>query len=245
MATCGFAGWCNQEGTILPKSPGKCEIYLEIGAKRVFAAAIDWPGWCRRGKDEASAIQALFEYGPRYAGVLLSTGLEFQAPDDISPFHVAERLSGDATTDFGVPGALPSADQAPVEDGELERLQIILQACWLAFDQAAGLAEGWQLRKGPRGGGRDLPKMVDHVLEADAAYLSRLGWKMNRGLDLEQHDRLVRTRQAILDGLASAAHGELPDKGPRGGLRWPPRYFVRRVAWHVLDHAWEIEDRIV
>jgi hypothetical protein len=26
--------------------------------------------------------------------------------------------------------------------------------------------------------------------------------------------------------------------------RWPPRYVVRRAAWHVLDHAWEIEDRI-
>jgi hypothetical protein len=24
---------------------------------------------------------------------------------------------------------------------------------------------------------------------------------------------------------------------------WSPRYFVRRSAWHALDHAWEIEDR--
>lgn len=28
------------------------KIYLEIGKKKVFAAAIDWPGWCRQGKEE-------------------------------------------------------------------------------------------------------------------------------------------------------------------------------------------------
>jgi hypothetical protein len=27
---------------------------------------------------------------------------------------------------------------------------------------------------------------------------------------------------------------------PKG---WPPRYAARRIAWHALDHAWEIEDR--
>jgi hypothetical protein len=223
----------------------KNEIYFEIGKKRVFAGAVAWPGWCRRGKDEASAMQALFDYGPRYAQVLQSTDLRFVAPEERSLFHVVEHLEGDATTDFGAPGAIPSSDREPIEDGDLGRFQAILAACWRAFDQAAAQAEGVQLRKGPRGGGRDLPKMVDHLLEADAAYLARLGWKTAKTQDLERHDRLVRTRQAILEGLASAARGELPAKGPRGGLRWPPRYFVRRVAWHVLDHAWEIEDRLV
>jgi hypothetical protein len=35
----------------------------------------------------------------------------------------------------------------------------------------------------------------------------------------------------------------LPAAGPRGGKIWSVRYFVRRTAWHALDHAWEIEDR--
>jgi hypothetical protein len=50
-------------------------------------------------------------------------------------------------------------------------------------------------------------------------------------------------RQAMLKALESAARGEIPERGPRGGVRWTPRYFVRRSAWHVVDHVWEIEDR--
>jgi hypothetical protein len=38
--------------------------------------------------------------------------------------------------------------------------------------------------------------------------------------------------------------GELPDFGPRGGERWPALFAIRRSAWHALDHAWEIEDRL-
>ena len=36
-----------------------------------------------------------------------------------------------------------------------------------------------------------------------------------------------------------------PKSGPRGGKIWSPRFFVRYVAWHTLDHAWEIEDRAI
>ena len=24
---------------------------------------------------------------------------------------------------------------------------------------------------------------------------------------------------------------------------WPVRYAIRRMAWHVLDHAWEMQDK--
>jgi hypothetical protein len=50
-------------------------------------------------------------------------------------------------------------------------------------------------------------------------------------------------RAAVLDGLDRAKAGTLPGGGPRGGAMWTPRRFLRRAAWHVLDHAWEIEDR--
>jgi hypothetical protein len=86
-----------------------------------------------------------------------------------------------------------------------------------------------------------LDKIVEHVLGAEAAYLGMLGWKLNPS---DAND-LGLVRQAILSALAWAARGEAPAHGPRGGLRWGPRYYVRRAAWHVLDHAWEIEDRVL
>jgi hypothetical protein len=30
---------------------------------------------------------------------------------------------------------------------------------------------------------------------------------------------------------------------PVAQAKWPPAYAARRIAWHALDHAWEIEDR--
>ncbi|HJW90242.1 MAG: hypothetical protein A2Z16_11700 [Chloroflexi bacterium RBG_16_54_18] len=54
-----------------------------------------------------------------------------------------------------------------------------------------------------------------------------------------------RLQQAIPEALSLVANNQDPERGPRGGIRWTPRQSVRRVAWHTLDHAWEIEDRIV
>jgi hypothetical protein len=226
------------------KPANKVEVYLEVGQKRTFAGALNWPGWCRVGRDENAALQALLDYGPRYARVLQATKIEFHPPTTASEFAVVERLEGTTTTDFGAPDVAPSSDAKPVDEAELERLQTLLQACWQAFDETVQAATGKVLRKGPRGGGRDLDGVVQHVLGAEAGYLSRLAWKFKRNDTTDLNEELARTRQAALDALAAAAHGETPERGPRGGVVWPPRYFVRRVAWHVLDHVWEIEDRI-
>ena len=137
------------------KATGTFNVYLEVGKRRTIAAALDWPGWCRMGRDESSALQALLEYGPRYAQVLQRARLGFQAPDELSALVVKERLKGNATTDFGVPGLAPSIDSKTLEEAELRRLQSILRACWRAFDGTNESARGKTLRKGPRGGGRD------------------------------------------------------------------------------------------
>jgi hypothetical protein len=226
------------------------DIYLEIGKKRVFAGAVEWPGWCRAGRDEAAAVQALLDTGPRYAQILESTGLGFEAPQNASALHVVQRLEGTSTTDFGAPDRPVSRDSDPIDAGELQRFETLLEACWAAFDAAvekaaSEKARGKQLRKGPRGGGRDLEGIVNHVLMANIGYLKRIGRNVADVEDEEAAQRLDRVRGEILDGLAAGAAGELPTEGPRGGKRWGPRYFVRRVAWHVVDHAWEIEDRIV
>jgi hypothetical protein len=218
-------------------------VYLEVGSRRTFAAALDWPGWCRVGRDEAAALQSLFEYGPRYARILRPAQLGFQLPGDISAFVILERLQGNATTDFGAPDHAPASDERPLDNPELTRLQALLKACWQAFDAAIEVAKGKTLRLGPRGGGRTLDGIVQHAIGAELGYLSKLGGKLSPSDSSPPSSELIR--QVILQTLQASAHGEIPAYGPRGGKRWLPRYFVRREAWHVLDHVWEIEDRLL
>ena len=118
----------------MTRSSNKIDVYLEVGQKRTFAGALDWPGWCRSGRDEASALQALLDYGPRYGRVLRSARLGFQAPKDVSTFVVVERLKGNTTTDFGAPDRCPSSDSKPINSAELQRFQRLLKACWRTFD---------------------------------------------------------------------------------------------------------------
>ena len=227
----------------MAQGANQIEVYVEIGQTRTFAVALDWPGWCRSGRDEAGALQALYAYGPRYARALQRTRLGFQAPSELSALVVVERLTGNATTNFGAPDLALSRDTQPIKPGELQRWQKVLKACWRTFDTAARAATGKILSKGPRGGGRDVTKIMEHVRDVDASYLSSLGGKLEPGDEDDPGQALAHVRHAILTTLSAATRGEIPARGPRGGLRWTPRYFVRRLAWHELDHAWEIEDR--
>jgi hypothetical protein len=228
----------------LSKQPARgIDVYLEVGSKRTFAGALEWPGWCRAGRDEQGALQALADAGPRYARVLAATSLGFQAPPDTSRFTVVERLDGNATTDFGAPDVAPSDDARPIDEADRQRFETLLAACWDAFDAAAEAATGKELRLGPRGGGRDLEGIARHVMGAEHGYLARVAGKHARRKGEALSDEVQRTRRELLEALARAARGELPERGPRGGTIWPARYFVRRVAWHVVDHIWEIEDR--
>jgi hypothetical protein len=120
---------------------------------------------------------------------------------------------------------------------ERRRWSALLEASWTAFDRAAKRHRGAKLRTGPRGGGRDLAKIVAHVADAELAYLTKLGGVK----PTEQTDRAVR--EAVLEVLDLRGRGEPPPRTPRSGSLWSPRHFVRRSAWHALDHAWEIEDR--
>ena len=211
-------------------------VIVESGTKRVFASAAEWPGFARSGRDEASALGALIEYGPRYLRVVSRTRLGFVPPADLAALRVVERVTGNATTDFGAPGVPAKVDTVGVGDADLARLRTLLVAGWRALDDAVDNARGTTLRTGPRGGGRSLSKIVDHVRDAERGYLSALGWSVTgAGID--------EGRAAVLAGLAASARGEIAAKGPRGGVRWKPRFFVRRLMWHALDHRWEIEDR--
>src|SRR5438094_7804405 len=151
-----------------------------MGAKKAFASAAGWPGWCRSGKDEARALEALAAYGPRYAKVAGLAGIVL--PKDATDFKVVERLPGNATTDFGAPG-IPAKDEAKsLTPAETTRMLALLDAAWNYLDQVRARAPA-SLRKGPRGGGRDREKMYAHVLD------SELGYSRHVGLRLKELDR--------------------------------------------------------
>jgi hypothetical protein len=217
------------------------ETYLEVGAKRVFAGALDWPGWCRSARNEEDALEALLAYARRYAGVLKGSGVRFTPPAKTSTLEVVERLKGDATTDFGAPSIAPKADARSIDRRWLARQEKTLLACWKAFDRAAGNVTG-PLAKGPRGGGRDVDAIVAHVVGAEASYARMIGAKAREIDEADAGAARDEERAIVLQGLERAVTDGIP-AGPRGGKKWSAPYFVRRAAWHVLDHAWEIEDR--
>ena len=217
-------------------------VIVEKGTSRVFASAADWPGWARSGKTEADALTSLALYGPRYAKAVTAVTPKFVAPKDASAFEIVQRLSGGAGTDFGVPSSEARADDARLGKGDLTRLIAILEGSWAAFDRAARAAEGKTLRTGPRGGGRSVEKMTAHVLEAEVAYLSKLG---SRAPKVEGAGRMRAVRRTIVAAFEARALGKALDDPANTKTLWTPRYFARRSAWHALDHAWELEDRIV
>jgi hypothetical protein len=209
------------------------DVYIESGKRRVFACALDWPGWCRSGKTEEQALAELAAVGPRYAAI---ARIASPKPPPTANFQVVERLLGTGTTDFGAPDAKAEADWRPMDAEEGKRVSAVVQASWKALDEAARKSPA-RLPKGPRGGGRDRDQIIDHVLAAEAAYSRKLGIRLKQPT-FEDRDAVKQLRTAIKEHLGGAWDGRLAvDKG------WPPRYAARRIAWHVLDHAWEIEDK--
>jgi hypothetical protein len=198
----------------------RTRVYLEVGGKRTFASAADWPGWSRSGKTPEAALEALASYAPRYAAIPKLARIEF--PKDATNFDVVEKLAGNATTDFGAPGIPAKGESKTVTNVEHARLISLLQACWKYLDRVVANAPA-ELRKGPRGGGRDRDKMFQHVLDAELEYGKGIGVRLK-----------APDRKALLAGF----------RNPKSDGRWPVAYAIRRTAWHALDHAWEIEDRI-
>jgi hypothetical protein len=215
------------------------DAYLELGARRVFAVAAEWPGWARAGRDEPGAVAALLAYRDRYQAAIGSAGGRLPAATDEGDVRVVERLRGGSGTDFGVPGNIPDLDQEPLSGAEMTRQIAIHAACWEAFERSAARATGRTLAAaGPRGGGRAAAQIERHVAEAEAAYVNSIGIRYRGALD-----DTAALRAAFVEALEERNAGRLAETGPRGGKRWPARYAVRRSCWHLLDHAWEIEDR--
>jgi hypothetical protein len=201
------------------------DVLLESGGRKVFASALKWPGWSRSAKSEDAALAMLEDYLDRYAVVTSRAGIRVpQRPT----FKVVERLEGTGATDFGIPAQIAIADNRAWSAKEANRQADLMTAAWAYFGDVVARAPA-TLRKGPRGGGRDRDQIEEHVVESEFGYASVLG--------IKQPDSA--TLRAALETEVRASRGG-PARREKG---WPIAYAVRRIVWHVLDHAWEIEDK--
>ena len=224
-------------GLIPSSMTDSLRVILEVGKKRrVVAGALDWPGLERWGPSEDGAIDKLLSYLPRYAGVAERADLRsaFARARDVD---VVERVPGSSSTDFWGFAHVPSQIEREVLSGtELERRLDLLQACWASFDDVAARVSP-ELRPGPRSAGRNRDQIIRHVYLNEPDQWSR---KVGVRTELDQvltPDGLAAHRQAYLDAIrAYNADG-------RPARTWPIQFLVRRTAHHVMDHAWEMEDR--
>ena len=204
--------------------------------KRSVAVAFDWSGWDRSGKTEEEALAVLETYRPRYAKVAALAGLgeEFT---DAGGFDVVERLPGIGMTDFyGLSGVPAGPEHDQMSPTECERKIALLEATWDTLDATAGRVSP-ELRKGPRGGGRERDQIVRHVVGWEIYDLAR---KVGVTFDpeiREDPEALRSYRAAVVDGIR--------DYNARGVMArtWTVQFLIRRCAWHMLDHAWEMQDR--
>jgi hypothetical protein len=217
--------------------PDKLRVILEIGKKRrVVAGAMDWPGLDRWGTSEEDAVEKLVSYVPRYAGVAERAGRK-RAFDRARDVHVVERVPGSSSTDFWGIAHVPSdIERGVLAPTDLERRLELLQACWAYFDDVADRISG-ELRPGPRSAGRSHEQIVRHVLMNEPEQFSRkVEVRTPRELVMTP-DGLASHRNEYLDAIrAYNAEG-------KAARTWPIQFLVRRTAHHVMDHAWEMEDR--
>jgi hypothetical protein len=156
-------------------------------------------------------------------------------------FEVIERIpapAGEAfsAVDFGAIDQPCRRDSEPLSKADAQRIAGIVEAAWATLDAVVAGAPA-ELRKGPRGGGRDRDKVYAHVLGAEVAYARKIGVRHKQPAP-DDAAAIAALRSDVAAALRAARSAQpLAEKG------WLPRYAARRIAWHVLDHAWEIEDR--
>lgn len=212
-------------------------VVLEIGKKRrVVAGAMDWPGLDRWGTSEDDALDKLSAYLPRYAGVAERAGLASAFARALE-IEVVERVPGSSSTDFWGIAHVPSQiERGILSEADLERRLDLLRACWADFDDVAAGASP-ELRPGSRSTGRSRDQIIRHVYRTEPDQFSR---KVGVRTDLEvvlTPDGLALHRQDYLDAICAY------NSEGQAARTWPIQFLVRRTAHHVMDHAWEIEDR--
>ena len=218
----------------------RLRVLLEIGTKgrRVVAAAADWPGLDRWGKDDDRALETLASYVPRYSGVAERAGLADElARQGAGAFEVVERYTGNTSTDFwGVAHVTSETEREVLSASALERRLDLLQAAWAYFDETAARVSR-ELRPGQRSAGRTREQIMRHVYANEPDQFSR---KVEVRTPIEialTPDGLAAHRHAYLNAIRAYNAEGKPARS------WSIQFLIRRTANHVMDHAWEMEDR--
>ncbi len=206
--------------------------------KRSVAFSPDWPGWSRGGKTPQLALETLESYRERYRPVASLAGIADEF-DLAGPLEVVEDMVGTGSTDFwGISYAPSSLERGPLEAAELERKLSLLQACWTFFDGVAARVSS-EMRKGPRGGGRDRDTIIRHTIRVESEdFAKQLGLRIPERAALTP-EGLRAHRRSYLAAMRAYNAGEIP----RRMRSWTLPFLIRHSAYHTLDHAWEMEDK--
>ena len=212
-------------------------VILEVGKKRkVVAGATDWPGLDRWGTSEDDALAKLAAYVPRYAGVAERAGMADELRRQPA-IEVVERVPGSSSTDFWGVAHVPSLLETEVlTAAQLERRLDLVHAAWAFFDETAARVSA-ELRPGLRSAGRSRDQIIRHVLANEPEQFSRkVEVRTPREVVLTP-EGLSAHRLAYLDAIRAW------NTEGRPARTWPIQFLIRRTAHHVMDHAWELEDR--
>jgi len=218
--------------------PNGLDILIELGPKRkkVAAFAPAWPGLERGAKTEEAAIDRLLAYRDRYAPIATAAGYGGEFSRATDGIGAVDRFEGTGSTDFwAISFAFSDFDRQPMTTDDLEHDLALLQAAWSFFD-AVGERVSADLRLGPRGGGRNRDNVIRHALWVEQEWRPRNGTPKVEHVMVEPAERDAGRREFLATIRAYHAEGKMAGK-------WPLRYLIRHSAFHMLDHAWEMEDR--
>lgn len=220
-----------------PEMPVRTVLERGPKNKKVVALAVDWPGWSRGAKTPEAAIATLESYRSRYRPITLAAGMVGEL-DGGGQLAVVQERVGTGSTDFwGISFSPSSFEDDPMAEGELERKLRLLQACWSFFDEVAASVSP-QMRKGPRGGGRDRDQIIAHTIGTETElFAKRVGLPVPADRPLAPAG-LADHRAAYLATMRSYNAGV----GKRMRT-WTLPFLIRHTAFHVLDHAWEMQDK--
>jgi hypothetical protein len=213
---------------------------IERGPKgrKSVAFSLDWPGWSRGAKSPELALETLESYRERYRPIADLAGMDREY-GAAGPLEVVEDRTGPGSTDFwGISFAPSSTEQGPMGEADFERGIKLLKAAWTFFDGVAARVSP-EMRKGPRGGGRDRNRIIRHTIRTESEDFARkVGLRIPEEAALSP-EGLGQHRETYVAAMRAYNAGEI-----QGNMRsWTLPFLIRHSAFHTLDHAWEMEDK--